>query len=122
MNRLAIGLNIALAPSTHQKSPPSGGRVRAVISAVQVPTTLVEYPDFFKTLSELNFGLNSTAAMSSMRNATQRRNHRERGQPLERAARLGILEKHKVRRSMCLKLCARLVTQDTGLLTKKQKP
>ncbi|CAF9927803.1 MAG: hypothetical protein ALECFALPRED_003838 [Alectoria fallacina] len=33
--------------------------------------------------------------MSSMRNATQRRNHRERGQPLEREARLGMLEKHK---------------------------
>lgn len=30
-----------------------------------------------------------------MRNATQRRNHRERGQPIERAARFGILEKHK---------------------------
>ena len=34
--------------------------------------------------------------MSSMRNATQRRNHRERAQPLEREAKLGILEKHKV--------------------------
>ncbi|CZR55020.1 related to cgi-94 protein [Phialocephala subalpina] len=32
--------------------------------------------------------------MSSMRNAVQRRNHRERGQPEERA-RLGLLEKHK---------------------------
>lgn len=33
--------------------------------------------------------------MSSMRNAVQRRNHRERGQPQERQ-RLGLLEKHKV--------------------------
>jgi len=32
--------------------------------------------------------------MSSMRNAVQRRNHRERGQPEERQ-RLGLLEKHK---------------------------
>ena len=44
--------------------------------------------------------------MSSMRNATQRRNHRERGQPLEREARLGILEKHKVRKSICLEVYA----------------
>lgn len=33
--------------------------------------------------------------MSSMRNAVQRRPHRERAQPLERR-RLGLLEKHKV--------------------------
>ncbi|MBC9703263.1 MAG: hypothetical protein H9W83_12295 [Leuconostoc sp.] len=33
--------------------------------------------------------------MSSMRNAVQRRNHRERGQPEERA-KWGLLEKHKV--------------------------
>lgn len=33
--------------------------------------------------------------MSSMRNAVQRRNHRERAQPLERE-KWGILEKHKV--------------------------
>lgn len=32
--------------------------------------------------------------MSSMRNAVQRRNHKERGQPEERQ-RLGLLEKHK---------------------------
>lgn len=32
--------------------------------------------------------------MSSMRNAVQRRNHKERAQPLERA-KLGLLEKHK---------------------------
>ena len=59
--------------------------------------------------------------MSSMRNATQRRNHKERGQPLEREAKLGILEKHKVRRSVFLGVCARFLTQDTGLLTQKQK-
>lgn len=34
--------------------------------------------------------------MSSMRNAVQRRNHRERGQPEERAQKWGLLEKHKV--------------------------
>lgn len=34
--------------------------------------------------------------MSSMRNAVQRRNHKERAQPAERA-KWGILEKHKVR-------------------------
>ena len=33
--------------------------------------------------------------MSSMRNAVQRRNHRERGQPEERQ-KWGLLEKHKV--------------------------
>lgn len=33
--------------------------------------------------------------MSSMRNAVQRRNHKERAQPLERE-KWGILEKHKV--------------------------
>ena len=33
--------------------------------------------------------------MSSMRNAVQRRNHKERAQPVERE-RYGILEKHKV--------------------------
>ena len=33
--------------------------------------------------------------MSSMRNAVQRRNHRERAQPLERE-KWGVLEKHKV--------------------------
>lgn len=33
--------------------------------------------------------------MSSMRNAVQRRNHKERGQPEERKQ-LGLLEKHKV--------------------------
>lgn len=33
--------------------------------------------------------------MSSMRNAIQRRNHRERAQPRERS-KWGILEKHKV--------------------------
>lgn len=33
--------------------------------------------------------------MSSMRNAVQRRNHRERAQPIERE-KWGILEKHKV--------------------------
>lgn len=33
--------------------------------------------------------------MSSMRNAVQRRNHRERGQ-LEGRGKWGILEKHKV--------------------------
>lgn len=65
--------------------------------------------------------LDSPAAMSSMRNATQRRNHRERGQPLEREARLGILEKHKVRTSMLLGSWARFVTQDIGLLAQKQK-
>lgn len=39
--------------------------------------------------------------MSSMRNAVQRRNHRERGQPEERS-KWGLLEKHKV----CLFLLA----------------
>lgn len=34
--------------------------------------------------------------MSSLRNSIQRRNHKERAQPLERK-RLGLLEKHKVR-------------------------
>ena len=33
--------------------------------------------------------------MSSMRNAVQRRNHKERAQPKSRE-KLGILEKHKV--------------------------
>lgn len=33
--------------------------------------------------------------MSSMRNAVQRRNHKERAQPLERQ-KWGVLEKHKV--------------------------
>lgn len=33
--------------------------------------------------------------MSSMRNAVQRRNHKERAQPLERQ-KWGLLEKHKV--------------------------
>lgn len=37
--------------------------------------------------------------MSSMRNAVQRRNHKERGQPEERQ-RLGLLEKHKVIESL----------------------
>lgn len=36
-----------------------------------------------------------TAIMSSMRNAVQRRNHKERAQPLERQ-KWGLLEKHKV--------------------------
>lgn len=36
-----------------------------------------------------------TLVMSSMRNAVQRRNHRERAQPLERE-KWGVLEKHKV--------------------------
>lgn len=36
-----------------------------------------------------------SATMSSMRNAVQRRNHRERGQPEERK-KWGLLEKHKV--------------------------
>jgi len=39
--------------------------------------------------------------MSSMRNAVQRRNHKERAQPLERQ-KWGLLEKHKVRLSLSL--------------------
>lgn len=41
--------------------------------------------------------------MSSMRNAVQRRPHRERAQPLERR-RLGLLEKHKVRTIPAIKV------------------
>lgn len=41
------------------------------------------------------FSLSTPPVMSSMRNAVQRRNHRERAQPLERQ-KWGILEKHKV--------------------------
>jgi hypothetical protein len=37
--------------------------------------------------------------MSSMRNAVQRRNHKERAQPLERQ-KWGVLEKHKVHLSL----------------------
>jgi len=37
--------------------------------------------------------------MSSMRNAVQRRNHKERAQPLERS-KWGLLEKHKVCRTL----------------------
>ena len=77
---------------------------------------------FVITIFSENFLLQSPAAMSSMRNATQRRNHRERGQPLEREARLGMLEKHKVSRSINLGVCVRLLTQGIGLLLKKQKP
>ena len=40
--------------------------------------------------------------MSSMRNAVQRRQHRERGQ-LEGREKWGILEKHKVGSYSCLK-------------------
>lgn len=46
----------------------------------------------FRLLKPGNF---TTAQMSSMRNAVQRRNHRERGQ-LEGREKWGILEKHKV--------------------------
>ena len=67
------------------------------------------------------FSFEQLVTMSSMRNATQRRNHRERGQPQEREARLGILEKHKVHTSRCPGVSARLLTLDTGLLIKKQK-
>ena len=60
--------------------------------------------------------------MSSMRNTNQHRNHRERGQPLEREVRLGNLEKHKVRRLTGPSLRACLLTLLSGLLLEKQKP
>ena len=42
----------------------------------------------------LHYTANTAAIMSSMRNAVQRRNHKERAQPLERQ-KWGLLEKHK---------------------------
>ena len=39
--------------------------------------------------------------MSSMRNAVQRRQHRERGQ-LEGREKWGLLEKHKVGQTLCM--------------------
>lgn len=47
--------------------------------------------------------------MSSMRNAVQRRNHRERGQ-LEGREKWGILEKHKVHTSISLS-CHYMLTE-----------
>ena len=56
--------------------------------------------------ADILFPVDNPAIMSSMRNANQRRNHRERGQPLEREVKLGILEKHKVRRSVSSSWCS----------------
>ncbi|KAI9817122.1 MAG: hypothetical protein M1827_001234 [Pycnora praestabilis] len=61
--------------------------------------------------------------MSSMRNAVQRRNHRERAQPLERS-KWGVLEKHKVEnpklKTVDNLLCpwANLLSQDYSLRAK----
>lgn len=58
--------------------------------------------------------------MSSMRNAVQRRNHRERAQPLERE-KWGILEKHKVTPPRPI-YTYRGANLNTGLLTACKRP
>jgi len=57
--------------------------------------------------------------MSSMRNAVQRRNHRERAQPLERE-KWGVLEKHKVLSTVIFCLSDILI-QTLGLLSTSQR-
>ena len=58
--------------------------------------------------------------MSSMRNAVQRRNHKERAQPVERE-KWGVLEKHKVREQTQPAYNLRLLNGSEGLLITSER-
>lgn len=70
--------------------PATSASPRKKVRKPSTPSTLsLNLPSTLGTYTQ-----NNTASMSSMRNAVQRRNHKERAQPLERQ-KWGILEKHK---------------------------
>lgn len=73
-------------------------RDNLVFSANYTANTAVRFPLEFYLVCIFTSSSPTTlrpSSMSSMRNAVQRRNHRERGQ-LEGREKWGILEKHKV--------------------------
>ena len=57
--------------------------------------------------------------MSSMRNAVQRRNYKERAQPVERE-KWGVLEKHKVRKDVTSLSNFNVLRDSLGLFIKSE--
>lgn len=88
---------MALATSTLTAKNPKNSAALPPPSANFLHTTATSSrPKHLGALSFLSISYRAIAKMSSLRNSIQRRNHKERAQPLERR-RLGLLEKHKVR-------------------------